>query len=85
MIQDAGYARSVHEFRDSLDKFRKRTSQDLLRDGELVLYGLLTPTQVPNNTEVVNPIKVRSFLEVDAEVLTSNNAAELRAFLVLVN
>nr|XP_009925106.1 PREDICTED: pancreatic lipase-related protein 2-like [Haliaeetus albicilla] len=79
---DAGCARSVREFRDSLDKFRKRNSQELLRNGELVLYGLLTPTQVPNNTEVVNPIKVRSFLEANAEVLTSNNAAELRAFLV---
>lgn len=60
----------------------KRNSQEFLRDGESAPCGLLLPAWVPNNTEAV---KVRSFLEDDTEVLTSNNVAELRAFLGLVN
>jgi len=64
---------------------QKRISQELLRDGESALCGLLLPAWVPKNSEVVNPIKVRSFLEVNTEELTSNNAAELQAFLVLLS
>lgn len=62
-----------------------RNPQALLRDGDSAFFCLLLPTQVPDNTKAVNPIKGQRFLEANTEVLTSGNAAELWAFLVLAN
>lgn len=54
-----------------------RNSQASLRDGESAFCCSLLSTQVPDNPEAVNPIKVQRFLEANTEVLTSDNAAEL--------
>lgn len=85
LIQDTGCARSATECRDSLNKLMKEKFSRTSEGWTVTFCGLLLPIQVPSNTEVFNLIKVRGFVEADTEVLTSNNAAELQAFLVLVN
>lgn len=54
-----------------------RNPQASLRDGESALCCSVLPTQVPDDAEAVNPIKVQRFLEANTEVLTPANAAEL--------